>query len=360
MVVPQLGGSGTRRRMIRNVSTTAAVLVTVLALAGCSSGKASTTADTSDSGTTTSKQSSSGGEEVSIVMIGGSTSDPFFSSVRRGATDAAKAYGKKLDLTFLGPKDYSNLGPDVAKLEETALSQKPSVILSPDWVRSSQDPAFKSITKSGTPLFIYNSGGSDAAKAVGAVTYIGSDDYLAGKAGGDAFAQAGVKHVLCVNTVPGASNQEARCKGIKDGAEAGGSKETQLNLPSANFGNPSAVTQAVKAALLKDTSIDGVVALAVADTDSAAAAITAAGKEDSIQLATFDVSNSQLTRIKDGKQLFAIDQQPYLQGFLAVSAAYQYSAYGLLQPANPNLTGPLLITKDNVDKAISGTKLGVR
>lgn len=359
MVVPQLGESRVRPRTFRTVSTTAAALFTVLALTACSSGKASTSSD-SDAGGIQASTSSSTGQNVSMVMIGGSTSDPFFSSVRRGATDAAKAYGSKLKLNFLGPKDYSNLGPDVAKLEETALSQKPNIILSPDWVRSSQDPAFKKITSSGTPLFIYNSGGTDAAKAVGAVTYIGSDDYLAGKAGGEAFAKADVKHVLCVNTVPGAANQEARCKGIKDGAEANGSTETQLNLPSANFGNPSAVTQAVKAALLKDSSIDGVIALAVADTDSAAAAIKSANKQDDIKLATFDVSNSQLTRIKNGEQLFAIDQQPYLQGFLAVSAAYQYSAYGLLQPASPNLTGPLLITKDNVDKAISGTKIGVR
>jgi simple sugar transport system substrate-binding protein len=79
-----------------------------------------------------------------------------------------------------------------------------------------------------------------------------------------------------------------------------------------------------------------------------------------VRLGTFDVSQTQLDRIRAGTQLFAIDQQPYLQGYYAVSMAYQYVSYGLLPPQNPILTGPLLITADNVDAAIEGTAAGVR
>ena len=43
-----------------------------------------------------------------------------------------------------------------------------------------------------------------------------------------------------------------------------------------------------------------------------------------------------LERIKDGKQMFSIDQQPYLQGFLAVSLLNGFVNYGLDLPTKPD------------------------
>ncbi|OUD04623.1 sugar ABC transporter substrate-binding protein [Streptomyces swartbergensis] len=352
----------TDRRLSRRGLTALSLLaLTATALTGCASGKA-TGGDTgqatasSGGGTTTAKTG-----KVSIVVIGGKSDDPFFSTVKRGVEDATKlvkAGGGTV--TYLGPANYDNLGPDVAKLTQTAISQNPTAILVPDWVPENQDSAIKQAIAKGITVFIYNSGGIEAANKVGAVKYIGSDDYQAGKAGGVKFAEEGAKNILCVNTVPGAANSEARCKGIKDGATSKGSSSKQLPLPSSNFGNPSAVTQAIKGALLQDSSIDAVVTIGVGDADSAASAIKQANVGSKVKLGTFDLSQSQLDRIKAGTQLFAIDQQPYLQGFYVVSMANQYLSYGVLPPQNPILTGPLLVTKDNVDKAIAGAKAGVR
>lgn len=343
------GGTVRVRRLLRVAATVPAVVGAML-LASCTAG----TAPAAD-------EAGSTGDSVSIIVIGGKSDDAFWSAVKRGGEDAAKVVeAAGGSVTFLGPKTYDNLGPDAAKLQETALSQKPSAVVGPVWVPDAQNEAWKSITSSGIPVFLYNSGGVEQAEAVGALKYIGSDDYEAGKAGGAAFADAGAKNILCINTVPGSTNQEARCQGIADGASANGSESHQLPLPSSNFGNPSAVSQAVKAALLSDTSIDSVVTIGVGDADSAASAIEQADLVGKVQLGTFDVSQTQLERIKKGTQLFAIDQQPYMQGFLAVSMAFQYVEYGLFLPQNPILTGPALITADNVDLAISGTKSGVR
>ncbi|MEU6556956.1 sugar ABC transporter substrate-binding protein [Streptomyces sp. NPDC046915] len=357
----------TRRPSGRRLSRRGLTVVSLLAMAataltGCASGKSSGGdggQSTAPAGGGAAAAKSNG--KNSIIVIGGKSDDPFFSAVKRGVEDATKlvkAGGGKV--TYLGPANYDNLGPDVAKLTQTAISQNPSAILVPDWVPGNQDSAIKQAIAKGITVFIYNSGGVEAAKKVGAVKYIGSDDYEAGKAGGAKFAEEGAKHILCVNTVPGSANQEARCKGIKDGATSKGSSSKQLPLPSSNFGNPSAVTQAIKGALLKDSSIDAVVTIGVGDADSAAAAIKQAGVGSKVKLGTFDLSQSQLDRIKAGNQLFAIDQQPYLQGFYVVSVANQYLSYGVLPPQNPLLTGPLLVTKDNVDAALTGAKAGVR
>ena len=90
------------------------------------------------------------------------------------------------------------------------------------------------------------------------------------------------------------------------------------------------------------------------------AVVKALGVGIGYPLGTFDVSEASLERIKGGAQAFSIDQQPYAQGYYAVSYAFQLAAYGIYLPESPLLTGPALITPDNVDFAISGAKLGVR
>src|SRR5215218_4251989 len=100
------------------------------------------------------------GQGAKIFVIGGKADDPFWSKVKKGAEDAglvAKATGGSV--TWLGPQNYDNLGPDAAKLIRTALSQKPDAIVGPDWVPEAMDAAFKEVVAAGIPLIIYNSGG---------------------------------------------------------------------------------------------------------------------------------------------------------------------------------------------------------
>jgi simple sugar transport system substrate-binding protein len=296
-----------------------------------------------------------------IFVIGGKADDPFWSRVKKGADDAAlvvKAAGGSV--TWLGPQTYDNLGPDAAKLIRTALSQKPDAIVGPDWVPEAMDAAFKEVVAAGVPLIIYNSGGMDAAKRLGAQNYVGSEEYVAGFGGGEYFAKHGVKNVLCVNTQPGSTNQEARCKGMADGMAKNGGKGTQLPLPSSAFGNPTAVAQAVKAALQKDKTVDGLITIAAGDATSAATGISQAGLVKQVKLGTFDIDPTNLQRLKEGTQLFCIDQQPYLQGYLAVSMLNAYVQYGLKVPTAPILTGPGIVDASNVDATLAGAAAGAR
>ena len=296
-----------------------------------------------------------------IFVIGGKADDPFWSRVKKGADDAGlvvKAAGGSV--TWLGPQTYDNLGPDAAKLIRTALSQKPDAIVGPDWVPEAMDAAFKEVVAAGVPLIIYNSGGMEAAKRLGAQNYVGSEEYVAGMGGGEYFTKSGAKNVLCVNTQPGSTNQESRCKGVADGMAKGGGKSTQLPLPSSSFGNPTAVAQAVKAALLKDKTVDGLITIGAGDATSAATGISQAGLGKQVKLGTFDIDSTNLQRIKDGTQLFCIDQQPYLQGYLAVSMLSSYVQYGLKVPTAPILTGPGIVDASNVAATVAGAAAGAR
>ncbi|MBG1233508.1 substrate-binding domain-containing protein [Aestuariivirga litoralis] len=298
---------------------------------------------------------------ATIAVIGGKTDDAFFAKVKKGIDDGAlvaKAHGSTV--SYLQLQTYDNIGGDAANLVRTAISQKATVIAVPDWVPDSEDEAIKAAQAAGIPVILFNAGGGDKAKELGAINYVGNEEYPAGVAGGEHFTATGSKNVICVNTVPGAQNLEDRCKGIADGIAKGGGKSTQLPLPASSFGNPTAVAEAIKATLLKDKTIDGVAAISAADADSAAAGIEQAGGTGKILLGSFDMNEAGLERIKAGTQSYAIDQQPWLQGFLAVTLADGFVNYGLKLASAPILTGPGVVDKTTIDATLAGAKAGYR
>lgn len=341
-------------KRVRLLALAIPAALAVAALAACTPA-----GETSDTSATTGGGDSSGGE-VNIVVIGGASDDSFFSTVKRGVDDAKRvveANGGKV--TYLALQNYNNLGPDVAQLIKNAAGQNPSAIAVPDWVPEAEDPAIKEVVASGVPVIIYNAGGMEAAENVGAMTYIGTDEFLAGVAGGEAAGEAGVTKAICVNTVPGAQNLEDRCAGYAEGLAKSGGTSTQLALAASNFGNQTAVAQAIKAALAQDPEVNGLATVGGSDIDAGLSALQQADAGD-IKYVHFNTDTKTLEAIQAGTVLAGIDQQPYAQGYYSVSAAFQYAAWGIELPTKPILTGPLVVNKDNVDLAIDGAKEGVR
>ena len=91
---------------------------------------------------------------------------------------------------------------------------------------------------------------------------------------------------------------------------------------SAGFLAP--VARDLQAKLQQDKSIGGVVTLGAQVAKVAEDAI--AGANSSAKLATFDLNADVAKAVEDGKILFAVDQQPYLQGYLAVVMLTQYKS----------------------------------
>lgn len=79
-----------------------------------------------------------------------------------------------------------------------------------------------------------------------------------------------------------------------------------------------------------------------------------------IMVSAFDFSPASLERISAGTQTMAIDQQPYLQGFLATSMLFANLKFGTEISTDPVLTGPAIIDASNVDAVKAGAALGAR
>lgn len=300
-------------------------------------------------------------QAANIFVVGGKPDDPFWSIVKRGAEDAGIVVAAQGgSVTWLGPQNYDNLGVDAAELIRQAIDQKADAIVGPDWVPEAMDPAFEAVVEAGIPLVIYNAGGIAAADKLGAMNYVGSDDYKGGVAAGEYLAKAGNLNGVCINTLPGAANIEAFCNGFQEGITNGGGTGSVLPLPATSFGSATAVAQAVKAHLLQNPDINAVFTIGNVDANSAMNGIMQSGKLGKVQLCGMNFDETILNNIKAGKQLCAIDQQGYHQGYLAVSILNGYVNYGLTVPTREILTGPGIIDSSNVDATLSGVAEGTR
>ncbi len=296
-----------------------------------------------------------------IFVIGGKPDDPFWSIVKKGAEDAgllAEAQGGSV--TWLGPQNYDNLGVDAAELIRQAIDQGADAVVGPDWVPEAMDPAFEAVVAAGIPLIIYNAGGLEAAQRLGAMNYVGSDDYKGGFAAGGYLAEKGNANGVCLNTLPGAANIEAFCSGFVDGITEAGGQGDVLPLPATSFGSATAVAQALKAYLLQNSDVNAVFAIGNVDSNSAVNGIAQAGKAGQVEVCGMNFDQSILANIKAGSQACAIDQQGYHQGFLAVSILNAHVNYGLTVPTEEILTGPGIIDASNVDVVMAGVEQGAR
>lgn len=171
-----------------------------------------------------------------IFVVGGKPDDPFWSIVKRGAEDAGIVVKENAgSVTWLGLQNHESLGVDAVELIRQAIDQGADAIVGPDWVPEAMDPAFKAVREAEIPLIIHNAGGLDAADRLDAMNCIGSDDCKAGVAGGRYLTGKGQKSGVCINTLPGAANIEAYCKGFVDGMTEGGGTGEVLPLPATSF-----------------------------------------------------------------------------------------------------------------------------
>jgi simple sugar transport system substrate-binding protein len=298
---------------------------------------------------------------ANIVIIGGMNSDLFWNKIKKGVDDArviVEANHGKVD--YLRMQSYDNFSADAADIIRVAISRKPDGIAVPDWVFESQDAPIKEAISAGIKVILFNAGTADKAKELGALNYIGTDEYVAGTAGGERLVKLGAKKGVCINTLPGTANIEARCKGMMDAMKKAGATAEELPLPSTSFGDPSAIAEAIKAYLLQHPDIDGALAIGAGEADASAVGIAQAGKTGQVKLGCFDLNDTTLERIKSGEQAFAIDQQPYLQSLLAVTVLASNIDFGTALPTSPILTGPGIVDSSNVDATIAGVKIGAR
>jgi simple sugar transport system substrate-binding protein len=316
----------------RRARWVAAVVGLALAAAACSSTggkKAAERANQISAGKANTAQ-------LTIAMIThAAPGDTFWDIIRKGA-NAASA---KDNVTLKYSSDPSS--GNQANLIQSAIDSKVDGIA----VTIPDPPAIAPVVKkaiaAGIPVVAFNAGIGAYADS-GALSYFGSDESLAGQTGGKRASVDGYKHVLCVVQFQGQVQLEARCDGVKS-TFTGKYDKIYVNgsdLPS--------VKSTISAKLAQDKSIDFIVTLGA---PIALAAIDAIKEANSTaKLGTFDFNPQIPPKIKSGDLQWAIDQQPWLQGYESIDSLWLYKVNGnVLGGGKATLTGPFLVDKSNVD-----------
>ena len=89
-------------------------------------------------------------------------------------------------------------------------------------------------------------------------------------------------------------------------------------------------------------------------------AVEALGMQDRVKIGEFDFSPDLLEAILDGKVSFAIDQQPYLQGYLPMTFLNLQFTNANMVSQNEIATGPSFITKENAELIRNLSEAGTR
>jgi len=213
-------------------------------------------------------------------------------------------------------------------------------------------PAIKEANAAKIPVVALNAGIADW-KAMGVLEYFGQDEMIAGVAVGERFSNEGAKNVLCVIHEPGHVGLEARCAGVAKGFTG---KTQKLYVDG---GDKSTVKAAVIAKLQQDFSIDRILTLGA---PMATAALEAVGEANSYaRIDTFDTDSAVVDAIKNGMIDWAIDQQPFLQGYLAVDSLWLYLTNGnVIGGGVPTLTGPSFVDETNIGTVSDLARRGTR
>jgi simple sugar transport system substrate-binding protein len=332
-------------RFPKRAAGTALIVIFALVLAACSSTGGKKAADKAAA---VSAGHASTPRYTIAMITHAAPGDTFWDIIRAGATAAAA----KDNITL----KYSNNDDPTqqATLIQDAINSKVNGIAVTDPDPQAICPTVKKAAAAGIPVVMFNAGVLNWQQC-GAMEYFGQDEAIAGVAAGKRLAAAGAKHVLCVLQAQGQVQLEARCSGVKQGL---GSEGT-MSKTYVNGTDNSAVLSSLTAKLTQDKAIDAVITLGAPIALIAIQALQQA--HSSAKLYTFDTNAAEIAKIKSGAVQWAVDQQPYLQGYESVDSLWLDLTNGdTIGGGQTVLTGPSFIDSTNVAKVAQYAARGTR
>jgi simple sugar transport system substrate-binding protein len=266
-------------------------------------------------------------------------SDSWWNTIKNALKNAEHDLGVKVEYRNPSTGDIA----DMARIIEQASASNPTGIITTIADFDVLQSSIKGAIAKGIPVVTVNSGTAEQSKKLGALLHIGQPEYDAGKGAGLRAKAAGVTKFLCVNHYITNTASVERCQGYADGLGV------KLGDQMVDSGlDPTQVYNKVKAYLTAHPDTDGLLTLGPNSADPTIKLLRDMGTAGKFKsFISFDLDGDIAQAIKDGIMEAAIDQQPYLQGYLPIVFLTEYARYGVI-PANNINTGPGFVTKKNI------------
>ena len=285
--------------------------------------------------------------KINILFVPWSqSSNPFFEAVVNGAKDAAQQQGVNIDVQFGEEDQKHQLG-----ILETGIANKVSGIA----VNIADDNAYIDVLcgamKQGIPVVTFNIDDSrhGAPGSTCRLAFMGQNfidtGYVIGKRMIEVHHLKKGDKVFTPVEAPQATYAVERHAGVQKALDEIGATSEILGVGNDHAQALNLMTQY----LLGHPDTAAVVGLGQTPTSQAVQAIKDAGLK--IPAGGFDVSQEILDNIKSGQLTATVDQQPYSQGYYAVTQIALYLKYGLY-PSEMDTGGRGLIDKSNYENAV--------
>jgi simple sugar transport system substrate-binding protein len=291
-----------------------------------------------------------GGVRIAVVTHGQASSG-FWAIVKNGV-DAA---GRQMDVavTYRSPDVYSV--QSMSRQIDEAVASRPNGLVvslpSPEL-----DPAIRRAVRAGIPVVSMNSG-ADLWRQFGILAHVGQPEAQAGREAGERFAAARVRNAICINHTLANKALGIRCAAFARAMRKRGARSHvfALDVEDRNTAAPKL------AAEIERRKADGVLGLGTGGSAAALDARKLGGRSARVKIGTFDLTPEVLEAIKDGRILFAVDQQAYLQGYMPIVMLTQEARYGLFPSRGEVVsTGPNFVTRETAPLALQLSGRGIR
>ncbi len=265
-------------------------------------------------------------------------SDSWWNTIK----NAIKVAGEQMDVSVEYRNPPTGDLADMARIVEQAVASNPNglIVTIADFDVLS-GPVEKAVRK-GIPVITINSGTHEQSRKLGALLHVGQPEYDAGKGAGLRAKAGGVTKFLCVNHYITNPASVERCTGFADGLGV------ELGNQMIDSGmDPGESKNKVIAYLRANPDTNGILTLGPNSAHPTIAALGTMKLSGKIFMGTFDLSDEIAAAVKEGTIAFAIDQQPFLQGYLPVVILTNLARYGVV-PGNNINSGPGFVTKKNI------------
>jgi simple sugar transport system substrate-binding protein len=292
-------------------------------------------------------------DQIHVYFATFAIGNAFWGLMERGANDAAAQNGVKV--TWTQGTEFS-VEETVTRME-AAIAAQPDVMVVTDIDPAAFEPFMQEAQDQGIVVININAASPEADPPYS--FYVGADEYLAGRAAAEAVlahAESQPERAACAIQVQGHIALEARCQGYTDVLEDAGVTVDKIDVA----GGPTDA-EAKATAWFTSNPDAGAIYTLTAGPEAFDPILGVVQEQDHpVVMVTNDTSPAAFAAIQAGDVAAAIDQQPYLQGYLPVIWAKLYVDYAMLPAGGQILTGPFVIDSSNVDAIVELTDQGYR
>lgn len=306
-----------------------------------------------DDGGTTGQSGAAAPSYSFYVVEHGSSGDPYWEIVKKGAEDAARLYGVKL--TWLNPETFSI--QKLVDLMNSAIAAKPDGILATITDPQAVSPPLTQAIDQGIPVIaIDTTDPRPFPDKIPYMFYIGPDDYTGGRKAAERMLQEGpVPRAACALHEQGNISLQLRCKGFSDVITAAGGVVDELDIGQ----DPAKIQQTEQAYFAANPDATAIQTLGPIGAIPTIQFLEQNDLVGTITHGSFDLDPTTNTSIEDGSTLFTVDGQPYLIGYQGIVMLYLRNQYGFTVGGDI-LTGPAIIDKSNVAEVAALSEQRIR